>query len=140
MAPVAPLGLMVGKMIPYGVLAFGELCAILIVMTVIFQVPIHGNVFLLLALSVPFLLTVLGLGLVIDARKNTGGGFPTRNGHGATVGVFVRLYLSHREHAEVLPGYRPAHSRNLLHPDSAQQLFCAARASAICGCMLSCLR
>ena len=32
MTPVAPLGLMVGKMIPYGALAFGELCAILLVM------------------------------------------------------------------------------------------------------------
>jgi ABC-2 type transport system permease protein len=58
-------------MIPYGVLAFGELCAILIVMTTVFQVPIHGNVFLLLVLSLPFLLTVLGLGLVISTRAKT---------------------------------------------------------------------
>lgn len=71
MTPVAPLGMMVGKMIPYGVLAFGELCAILLVMVAVFQVPIHGNVFLLLALSVPFLLTVLGLGLVISTRAKT---------------------------------------------------------------------
>jgi ABC-2 type transport system permease protein len=71
MTPVAPLGLMVGKMIPYGVLAFAELCAILVVMTVVFQVPIHGNVILLLALSLPFLLTVLGLGLVISTRAKT---------------------------------------------------------------------
>jgi ABC-2 type transport system permease protein len=71
MTPVAPLGLMVGKMIPYGVLAFGELCAILIVMVAVFQVPIHGNAFLLLVLSIPFLLTVLGLGLVISTRANT---------------------------------------------------------------------
>ena len=71
MTPVAPLGLMVGKMIPYGVLAFAELCAILIVMTVVFRVPIHGDVFLLLALSLPFLLTVLGLGLVTSTRAKT---------------------------------------------------------------------
>jgi ABC-2 type transport system permease protein len=71
MTPVAPLGLMVGKMIPYGVLAFGELCAILIVMVAIFQVPIHGNVVLLLGLSIPFLMTVLGLGLVISTRART---------------------------------------------------------------------
>ena len=44
MTPVTPLGLMVGKMIPYGVLAFLELCAILFVMRVVFRVPIHGNV------------------------------------------------------------------------------------------------
>lgn len=71
MTPVAPLGLMVGKMIPYGVLAFAELCAILVVTTVVFQVPVHGNVLLLLALSLPFLLTVLGLGLVISTRAKT---------------------------------------------------------------------
>jgi ABC-2 type transport system permease protein len=71
MTPVAPLGLMVGKMIPYGVLAFAELCAILAVMVMVFQVPIHGNFFLLLVLSLPFLLTVLGLGLVISTRART---------------------------------------------------------------------
>lgn len=71
MTPVAPLGLMLGKMIPYGVMAFGELCAILIVMRVIFLVPIHGNVLVLLLLSLPFLLTVLGLGLVISTRAHT---------------------------------------------------------------------
>ena len=71
MTPVGPLGLMVGKMLPYGLLAFGELCAILFVMRVVFLVPIHGNVFVLLLLSLPFLLTVLGLGLVISTRART---------------------------------------------------------------------
>ncbi|HEX3986298.1 MAG TPA: ABC transporter permease [Acidobacteriaceae bacterium] len=71
MTPVAPLGLMVGKMIPYGVLAFAELCAILAIMRVIFLVPVHGSVLLLLALSLPFLLTVLGLGLVISTLAQT---------------------------------------------------------------------
>lgn len=71
MTPVAPLGLMLGKMIPYGVMAFGELCAILIVMRIVFLVPIHGNVLVLLLLSLPFLLTVLGLGLVISTRART---------------------------------------------------------------------
>ena len=71
MTPVAPLGLMVGKMIPYGVMAFGELCAILIVMRVVFLVPIHGNVLELLVLSLPFLLTVLGIGLVISTKAHT---------------------------------------------------------------------
>jgi ABC-2 type transport system permease protein len=71
MTPVAPLGLMVGKMIPYGILGFGELCTILAVMRVVFQVPIHGSVFVLLAMSVPFLLTVLGIGLVISTKART---------------------------------------------------------------------
>jgi ABC-2 type transport system permease protein len=68
---VKPLGLMVGKMIPYGVLAFCELCVILAIMRFVFQVPIHGSLLLLLMLSLPFLLTVLGLGLVISTRAKS---------------------------------------------------------------------
>ena len=71
MTPVAPLGLMLGKMIPYGVLAFLELCAILVVMRIVFQVPIHGNVFVLLLMSLPFLMTVLGIGLLISTKART---------------------------------------------------------------------
>jgi len=71
MTPVAPLGLMVGKMIPYGVLAFGELCGILAVMRVVFQVPIHGSTLILLGMSIPFLLTVSGIGLVISTKART---------------------------------------------------------------------
>jgi ABC-2 type transport system permease protein len=62
---------MVGKMIPYGVLSFLELCVILGVMRLVFQVPIHGSVLVLLAMSVPFLLTVLGLGLMISTKAQT---------------------------------------------------------------------
>lgn len=71
MTPVAPLGLMLGKMIPYGALTFAELCGILVVMRTVFLVPIHGNVLLLLLLSIPFLLTVLGIGLVISTKART---------------------------------------------------------------------
>jgi ABC-2 type transport system permease protein len=71
MTPIAPLGLMVGKMIPYGALAFSELCLILAIMRFIFQVPIHGSVILLLLMSLPFLLTVLGIGLIISTRART---------------------------------------------------------------------
>ncbi len=71
MTPITPLGLMVGKMIPYGVLGFGELCLILAIMRFIFQVPIHGSLLVLLLMSLPFLLTVLGAGLIISTRART---------------------------------------------------------------------
>ena len=71
MTPIAPLGLMIGKMIPYGALAFSELCLILTLMRFVFQVPIHGSLILLLLMSLPFLLTVLGLGLIISTRATT---------------------------------------------------------------------
>jgi ABC-2 type transport system permease protein len=71
MTPIAPLGLMIGKMIPYGALAFSELCLILTLMRFVFQVPIHGSLILLLLMSLPFLLTVLGIGLIISTRAHT---------------------------------------------------------------------
>lgn len=71
LTPVAPLGLMIGKIIPYGLLAFFELTLILTLMSKVFQVPIHGSVALLYLLSAAFILTVLGLGLLISTRAQT---------------------------------------------------------------------
>jgi ABC-2 type transport system permease protein len=71
MTPVRPLGLMVGKMLPYGVLGFCELLLILLVMRGVFGVPVHGSVGELLIMSLPFLLTVLGMGLVISTKART---------------------------------------------------------------------
>jgi ABC-2 type transport system permease protein len=71
LTPVSPLGLMVGKMTPYGMLAFLELCTILVLMRFVFQVPIHGSLAVLLLLSLPFVLTILGLGLLISTKAKT---------------------------------------------------------------------
>jgi len=73
LTPAGPLGVMLGKMIPYGLLAFVELLVILSIMRVVFLVPVHGSLVLLLGLSLPFLLTVLGLGLMISARARSQG-------------------------------------------------------------------
>jgi len=71
MTPVTPLGLMVGKMIPYAVVAFAELCIVLTLMRWAFAVPIHGSVLLLLLLASPFILTMLGFGLLISTRARS---------------------------------------------------------------------
>jgi ABC-2 type transport system permease protein len=71
LTPVAPLGLMVGKMLPYGLLGFLELVGIVGLMRLVFQVPIHGSFLLLLCLSLPFLFTILGLGLLISTKART---------------------------------------------------------------------
>lgn len=73
LTPVSPLGLMVGKMTPYGVLGFLELCAILSVMRFVFQVPVHGSLLLLFAFAVPFILVTLGIGLLISTRARSQG-------------------------------------------------------------------
>ncbi|MBN8730892.1 MAG: ABC transporter permease [Acidobacteria bacterium] len=71
LTPVSPLGLMVGKIIPYGLLAFFELTIVLVLMRVLFQVPVHGSVPLLYLLAFAFILTVLGMGLLISTRAET---------------------------------------------------------------------
>lgn len=71
MTPVRPLGLMVGKIVPYACVSFAELCVVLLIMRFGFAVPIHGNVFLLLILATPFILSMLGLGLLISTRANS---------------------------------------------------------------------
>ncbi len=71
LTPITPLGLMVGKMGPYGLLGFLELCVILAIMRLVFQVPIKGSLSLLLLFSVPFLLTILGIGLLISTKAKT---------------------------------------------------------------------
>jgi len=71
MTPVRPLGLMVGKMVPYAVVGFTELCVVLAIMRWIFAVPINGSLLLLLLLTTPFILTMLGVGLLISTRANS---------------------------------------------------------------------
>ena len=71
MTPVAPLGLMIGKIIPYAVVAFAELGMMLAFMRWAFGVEIRGSLLLLLLLAVPFILTMLGLGLLISTRAHS---------------------------------------------------------------------
>jgi len=69
--PVGRAGLLLGKLIPYAVLGFLETLLILLVMVFIFGVPIHGSLVLLLALSLLFVLTGLGLGLLVSTVART---------------------------------------------------------------------
>ncbi len=66
--PIRPFGLMLGKLVPYGLIGFFEACTVLTVMRVIFNVPIKGSVILLLLLSVLFLFTALSIGLLISTK------------------------------------------------------------------------
>ncbi len=69
--PVGRAGLLLGKLTPYAVMAFGELLIVLTAMAAIFGVPIHGSLALLLLLSCLFIVTVLGLGLLISTLART---------------------------------------------------------------------
>jgi ABC-2 type transport system permease protein len=71
MTPIKPLGLMVGKIVPYAVVAYVELFLLLFFMRWAFGVPIAGDLFLLLLLVTPFILTMLGFGLLISTRAQS---------------------------------------------------------------------
>jgi ABC-2 type transport system permease protein len=71
MTPVRAGEVMLGKMVPYLVLTLVEFLWILALMRFLFLVPIHGNILTLLALALPFLLTMLGMGLLISTRVQT---------------------------------------------------------------------
>jgi ABC-2 type transport system permease protein len=71
--PVSPLGVVVGKLVPYLVLAFIQLQIILGLMVAVFRVPIYGSLWLLELLSMVYLLALLALGLLISTRAQTQG-------------------------------------------------------------------
>ncbi|HKQ08491.1 MAG TPA: ABC transporter permease [Blastocatellia bacterium] len=66
--PVRPFGLMLGKLVPYGLIGIFETLTVLAVMRIIFDVPINGSLLLLIGLSVIFLFTALAIGLLISTR------------------------------------------------------------------------
>lgn len=71
MTPVKALELIIGKMIPYVGLTIAEFCIIAIFMVIVFDVPIHGWFMTLLLIFLPFLLTMLGLGLWVSTKAST---------------------------------------------------------------------
>jgi ABC-type multidrug transport system permease subunit len=68
---VSRTGLLLGKLVPYAGLGFGEMVLVLVVMVYGFQVPIRGDLLLLLSLSILFLVCGLGLGLLVSTLAKT---------------------------------------------------------------------
>jgi ABC-2 type transport system permease protein len=71
MTPVRAVELLAGKMFPYAMLTLAEFSLIALLMRLVFQVPVKGAYLTLLALAVPFMLTMLGLGLLISTKAST---------------------------------------------------------------------
>ena len=69
--PASPVAVVLGKLLPYLFLAFVQLLFILFLMTVVFRVPIHGNLFLLLGLAVIYLFALLSMGLLVSSRARS---------------------------------------------------------------------
>lgn len=68
--PVRPLGLMLGKLIPYGIIGFIVTNLMLASMYVVFKVPINGNIFLLELCMLIFVFVALSIGILISTASS----------------------------------------------------------------------
>lgn len=69
--PIGALGLMLGKITPYALIAFLDMLLVLTAMYWIFGVPIAGSLTLLTVLSIGFLIAALGMGLLVSSIAST---------------------------------------------------------------------
>jgi ABC-2 type transport system permease protein len=69
--PVRPLGLMLGKIMPYFVTGCVEFAVILLFMRYAFSIPIHGSVLVLTVLTTSYLFVNLAIGMVISSKANS---------------------------------------------------------------------
>ena len=69
--PIRPWELVIGKMIPYVILAFFNTAEVLAIGTFWFKVPIRGSLALVFGMSGLFLLTSLGIGLLASTIAST---------------------------------------------------------------------
>ena len=71
MTPVRAGELILGKLLPYLVLTFVEFCGIAVLAQWVFGVPMNGPFWVLLAIAVPFVLSMLAWGLLISTKVDT---------------------------------------------------------------------
>jgi ABC-2 type transport system permease protein len=64
--PVKPMEVMIGKIIPYIIVGYVQVSVILLAGRFLFKVPMIGNIFLLLAVSLVFIAANLGVGLTFS--------------------------------------------------------------------------
>ncbi|MGD2026586.1 MAG: ABC transporter permease [Anaerolineales bacterium] len=69
--PIRPWELVIGKMVPYVILAFVNTAEVLLIGSLWFKVPIRGSLALVFGLSGLFLLTSLGIGLLASTIAST---------------------------------------------------------------------
>lgn len=69
--PIRPLELIIGKILPYALVALVIMAEVLVAGTVWFGVPIRGSITLLVGISCLFLISTLAIGLLISTVANT---------------------------------------------------------------------
>jgi ABC-2 type transport system permease protein len=69
--PIRPLFLLVGKMAPFVVIGLVDVALLLAVGTWLFEVPLRGDLLVLLAGTLLYLMTTLGVGLLVSTVSTT---------------------------------------------------------------------
>ena len=69
-SPVMPSELMIGKLLPYVIIAFFDVILVIAAGRLLFGVPLKGSPALVLALSAVFLTAALGIGLLISVASH----------------------------------------------------------------------
>lgn len=69
-SPLKPLQIIIGKVIPYVVIAFVNAAIILILAKFVFEMPFEGNLMMLILESVLYVITSLMLGILISTVSN----------------------------------------------------------------------
>ena len=70
-SPMKPASIIISKAVPYLILSLVDLIAILIISVYVLDVPVEGNIFLLLGESTLFILTCLMLGILISIQTES---------------------------------------------------------------------
>lgn len=70
-SPITPSTFILGKIVPYGMIAFGEMLLILITGTLWFQIPLKGSLVLLMGTSIIYVLITVGIGLFVSTITRT---------------------------------------------------------------------
>ncbi len=70
-SPIRPIELLLGKTIPFAIIALAEVALITLAALVIFRVPLRGSVSLLFLSTLLYLLSTLGAGLLISSVSRT---------------------------------------------------------------------
>jgi len=69
--PLSRWGLIVGKLLPYGMIGMIDVLLVVAVTVFWFEVPLRGSFLLLLAMCAVYLLSTLGLGLLVSTISHT---------------------------------------------------------------------
>ena len=69
--PIRPVALMIGKTIPYALFGLIDQALILVVGNLVFDVPLRGSIPLLFGAALVYLVSTLGLGLVVGTLART---------------------------------------------------------------------